>query len=129
MSKIKILIAEDDESIRDLYDMGLSKDMFEKRFATNGQDALDIYKSWKPEIIVLDIVMPVMTGYSVLQEIRETAGDNKTTIIMSSSMSTKDDMRDCSKLGIQGYITKPFKFKEIGNIIIHCFQNPKPLTV
>ena len=129
MSKIKILIAEDDESIRDLYDMGLSKDMFEKRFAINGQDALDIYKSWEPDIIVLDIVMPVMTGYSVLQEIRENAGDNKTTIIMSSSMSTKDDMRDCSKLGIQGYITKPFKFKEIGNIIINCFQNPKPLSV
>lgn len=129
MSKIKILVVEDDESIRDLYDMGLSKDMFEKRFAMNGQDALDIYKAWQPDIIVLDIVMPVMTGYSVLQEIRENAGDNKTTIIMSSSMSTKDDMRDCSKLGIQGYITKPFKYKEVGNIIINCYQNPKPLSI
>jgi DNA-binding response OmpR family regulator len=129
MSKIKLLIAEDDESTLALYDKGLSKDMFEKRFAMNGQDALDIYHAWKPDIVVLDIVMPVMTGYSVLQEIRENAGDNKTTIIMASSMSTKDDMRDCSKLGIQGYITKPFKFKEIGNIIINCFQNPNPLSV
>ena len=73
--------------------------------------------------------MPVMTGYSVLQEIRENAGDKKTTIIMSSSMSTKDDMRDCSKLGIQGYITKPFKYKEIGNTIIQCFQNAKTLSI
>ena len=129
MSKIKLLIAEDDESTRALYDKGLNNDMFEKRFAMNGEEALDIYYSWKPDIIVLDIVMPVMTGYSVLQEIRENVGDKKTTIIMSSSMSTKDDMRDCSKLGIQGYITKPFKYKEIGNIIINCFQKSKPLSI
>jgi len=70
-----------------------------------------------------------MTGYSVIQEIRENAGDKKTLIIMSSSMSTKDDTQDCSKLGIQGYIAKPFKYKEIGNTIIHCFQNAKPLSV
>jgi len=46
--------------------------------------------------------MPVMTGYSVLQEIRKNADYKKTTIIKSSSMSTKDEMRDCSKLGIHG---------------------------
>jgi len=129
MNKIKLLIAEDDESAGVLYDKGLNNDMFEKQYAMNEEEALNIYYSWQPDVIVLDIMMPVMTGYSVLQEIRENAGDKKTTIIMSSSMSTKDDMRDCSKLGIQEYITRPFKYKEIGNAIIHCFQNAKPLSV
>jgi len=57
MSRIKLLIAEDDESTRALYEKGLNNDMFEKRFAVNGEDALDIYFAWHPDIIVLDIVM------------------------------------------------------------------------
>jgi len=122
MSKIRILIAEDDKSIRELYDKGLVDDMFEKRFAENGKEALEAFQEWKPDLLVLDIVMPVMTGFIVLQEIRNTLKDTITPIVMATSMSDPQDVRDCVKFGIQGYIVKPFKFKEIGNRIMHCVQ-------
>jgi len=108
-----LLIVEDDKSVQALYDAGLSNEEFEKRFAGNGEDALNAYYAWKPDIILLDIMLPERSGYTVLKEIRISAHDKSTTIIMATSMSRKNDVLDCMKLGIQGYIVKPFKFKEI----------------
>jgi DNA-binding response OmpR family regulator len=122
MAKIKILIAEDDKDTLELYRKGLTEDLFEMRFAINGKDALDLYQEWHPHIIVLDIVMPVMTGYSVLKEIREKIKDRATKIVMATSLSTRHDIMDCSKLGIQGYIIKPFQYKEIGSIIANYLK-------
>jgi DNA-binding response OmpR family regulator len=122
MGRIKILIVEDEKNIHDMYSASLGQDMFEARFAFNGKDALEIYQAWHPDIIVLDIWMPIMTGYLVLQEIRNTLNDVSTTIIMSTSASNSHDIKDCIKFGIQGYILKPFKLEEVGNKIVHYFQ-------
>lgn len=111
--KTKILIADDDRSVRVLYDIGLSDDEFEKRFASNGKEALDIYEEWSPDILLLDIMMPELSGYSVLKEIRETRQDKSITIIMATSMSGREDVLDCLKLGIQGYLVKPFRHAEL----------------
>ncbi len=126
MAKIKILIAEDDKDTLELYRKGLAEDLFDMRLAANGKEALGLYQEWRPDIIVLDIVMPVMTGYSVLKEIREKMHDQTTKIVMATSLSTKHDIIDCSKLGIHGYIIKPFQFKEIGSIIINYLKQTGP---
>jgi putative nucleotidyltransferase with HDIG domain len=128
MTRARILIVEDDESITNLYKKGLSDDVYEKRFSSNGKEALEIYNSWNPDIIVLDIMLPVMTGYSVLKEIRATLGDRSTTIIMATSLSKKDDIQDCVKFGIHGYIVKPFKYKDIGARIMTCYQKTTALS-
>jgi DNA-binding response OmpR family regulator len=122
MNRIKTLIVEDDRNIVDLYDTGLDENEFDKRYAYNGEEALDIYQVWRPEIILLDILLPVMTGFAVLKEIRKTHLDEKTTIIMSSSLNDSSDIRDCMKLGIQGYIIKPFKLEDLGKRILMYHQ-------
>lgn len=122
MDKLKILIAEDDVSTQALYNKGLTDDVFEKRFASNGTEALELYESWSPDIIILDIYMPNMTGYSILKKIRNDFEDNKTTIIMATSAQQNEDIKGCMNLGIQGYIIKPFKFKKIGTEILKCYQ-------
>ncbi len=125
MSKLKILIAEDDKSIQALYRKGLSPDFFEPLYISNGREALEFYRSWRPDIIILDIMLPEVTGYTVLREIREMDQDLSTTIIMVSSMSYESDIRDCQKFSIQGYIAKPFNYREIGTRIIQCHQDLK----
>jgi DNA-binding response OmpR family regulator len=125
-AKIKILIVEDSPNINLLYDKGLPDTVFEKRFANNGKDGLLVYNDWHPEIIVLDIMLPVMTGYCVLKEIRETTEDKSTTIIMSTSLSEKDDIVSLMKLGIQGYVVKPFSLKEIGGRILKYYEKVDP---
>jgi CheY-like chemotaxis protein len=122
MEKIKILIAEDDKDTLALYRKGLGVELFEIRAAADGKEALHVYEEWHPDIMVLDIVMPVMTGYSVLKEIRETKKDRTTKIVMATALSTKHDIMDCSKLGISGYIIKPFQYQEIGTLIMNYLK-------
>jgi len=120
--KIKLLIVEDSPNINLLYNRGLPDSIFEKRFAANGHDALVSYNEWQPDIIILDIMLPVMTGFSVLKEIRGKFNDKSTTIIMSTSLSQKDDVTLMMKQGIQGYIVKPFSFREIGGRILKYYE-------
>jgi CheY-like chemotaxis protein len=122
MGKVKILIVEDDISTQMLYDKGLSDEVFEKRFDENGVNALETYKTWNPDLIILDIFLPVMTGYSVLNEIRKELKDYVTPIIMATSASSPDDVKGCIKLGIQGYIIKPFNHKEIAEKIMDYYK-------
>jgi CheY-like chemotaxis protein len=128
MSEIKILLVDDDKSIQDLYDKGLENTLFTKRFAGNGKDALEIYQAWHPDVIVLDITMPVMAGSSVLQEIRNKRNDKSTIIIMATASTDSQDIRDSITLGIQGYIIKPFKLNEIGDTILHYIQQGRGKT-
>jgi CheY-like chemotaxis protein len=123
MDKLKVLIAEDEDSIQKLYDKGLTDEMFDKRFASNGVEALDIYETWSPDIIILDIYMPVMTGYSVLKKIRKEFVDTSTAIIMCTAVNQNDDIKDCMQLGVHGYVVKPFRFKTIGTKILKCYQS------
>ena len=125
MSKIKILLVDDDKSIHDLYNEGLADTIFAKQFAVNGEEALKIYDEWHPDVIVLDLLMPLMAGYSVLREIRHTRGDNSTKVIMATASTSSQAIRDCINLGIQGYIIKPFKLKDIGNTILDYIQKDR----
>lgn len=115
--KIKILIVDDSKVALTMYKEGLSDELYEKKFAHNGNEALLFYKSWDPDLIVLDIVMPEMTGYTVLKKIREMEKESgrRTAIVMATALGDKSDIVDCIKIGIQGYIVKPFKQDELAH--------------
>ncbi|MEA3221991.1 MAG: response regulator [Thermodesulfobacteriota bacterium] len=123
MKKLKVLIAEDIMSIQDIYKRMLSEDIFEKRFADNGREALKIYKSWSPDIVLLDVKMPVMTGDAVLNEIRKNIGDTSTPIIMQTTIADKKNILQFVKLGIQGYIVKPFEPDQVTKKILQCYES------
>ncbi len=132
MDKLKLLIAEDDSSTTKLYTEGLSTETFLLRTVNNGEEAWDIYNSWKPDILILDILMPFMTGYQALKKIRtvevkakkiEDKDEKKrTVVIIATSLKDKSDIMDCVKLGINGYIVKPFEFKKINDIILDYYH-------
>jgi CheY-like chemotaxis protein len=116
------LIAEDEESNQKLYDKGLTDEIFEKCFTSNGVEALEEYEAWSPHIIILDIYMPVMTGFTVLQKIRQELKDTNTAIMICTALAQDDHIKDCIKLGIHGYIVKPFNLKSIGTEILKCYR-------
>lgn len=125
-TKLKILIAEDDKDLMALYDKAFPGLVFDKRLVSNGEKALEAYKTWHPDILVLDIIMPVMTGYSALKEIRETLKNGNTTIVISTSIDDIDEVKRCERLGIQGYIVKPFDYKKIAYEILKFFKKIDP---
>ena len=124
--KIKVLIVEDDPTTRLLYDKGLFNPVFDKKLVVSGKEAIIVYDEWHPDIIVLDIYLPEMTGYQVLKEIRTTIKDKKTTIVMATSLSGSEDVLSCVKLGVEGYIVKPFPLREIGAKILGYYAKKEP---
>lgn len=126
MDKIRILIAEDIEATISLYKKAISDQYFEKKFARDGKEALSVYQEWKPDLLLLDIKMPEINGYELLQIIRSKLGDMQTAIVMSTSESTIDDVKKCAAFGIEGYILKPFNIPKLEEQILTGYSKKKP---
>jgi len=127
--KLKILIAEDEEVTRQLLLTAFrDEEQFEARPATNGEEALVAYKAWHPDIVLMDIMMPQMNGFATLEAIRKTLRDTATTVIMVSSVTDKQDIVACVKLGIQGYVLKPFEVKTLAATVVGYHQKHKKVT-
>ncbi|MDH5525367.1 MAG: response regulator [Desulfobulbaceae bacterium] len=126
MAKLKILIAEDETVTRQLFQIAFKdEELYELRLVANGEDALTAYKAWHPDIVLLDIMMPNMNGFQTLQVIREVLADRVTTVIMISSVVDKGEIVACAKLGIQGYIVKPFAGKTLAQTVINYHRQAK----
>ena len=76
----------------------------------------------------MDIMMPHMNGFTTLQTIRQTLRDTTTTVIMVSSVTDKQDIVACAKLGIQGYVLKPFEVKTLAATVVGYHQKHKKVT-
>lgn len=101
----KILIADDEAEIRDVLRLYLEKDGYEVAEASDGVEAMEKLRKEKPDLVILDIMMPGLDGYRVLRNIRE---DNNIPVIMLSAKDTDSDKILGLDLGADDYITKPF---------------------
>ena len=111
MKKEKILIVEDDKSIlTGLLDL-LSGEGYEVCTATDGNEALRIYKSDKPTLILLDIMIPEKSGYDVCKEIRKK--DSTVPILMLTAKGQEIDKVVGLEVGADDYVTKPFNSREL----------------
>lgn len=126
MDKVKILIAEDDEDLLALYNKVLPDPIFEKRMVRDGIRALDVYEAWRPDILLIDIVMPIKTGCSVIRDIRWRMRNSDITIVVSSSVDDIKEVEGCSDLDIEGYIQKPFNYKKLAQVILEFYKEKSP---
>ena len=106
----KILVVEDDSNISDLIRMYLEKEGFEVKTCADGGAAVETFREWKPDLVLLDIMLPVMDGWAVCAKIRET---DRTPIIMLTAKSEVFDRVTGLEMGADDYIVKPFEMKEL----------------
>ena len=106
----KILVVEDDHNISDLIRMYLEKEGFEVQTVFDGGSAVETFRSWEPDMVLLDIMLPVMDGWAVCGKIRETS---RTPIIMITAKSEVFDRIQGLEMGADDYIVKPFEMKEL----------------
>jgi len=109
MSKT-VLVVEDDANIADLIRLYLEKEGFLVRLAADGGAGIQAFREAAPDLVILDIMLPVMDGWQVCAAIRET---DKTPIIMLTAKEETDDKVHGLELGADDYITKPFEVKEL----------------
>ena len=105
-----ILVVEDDHNISDLIRMYLEKEGFEVRIAYDGGKAVEEYDAKAPDMVLLDIMLPVMDGWAVCAHIRE---KGKTPIIMLTAKSEVNDRITGLEMGADDYLVKPFEMKEL----------------
>lgn len=101
----KVLIVEDDSNIAELLHLYLEKEGFETAVAGDGGKGVELFRSFHPELVLLDIMLPVMDGWSVLKKIRE---NDKTPVIMLTAKGEELDKINGLSLGADDYVTKPF---------------------
>jgi len=121
MENVKILICDDSvlarKQLKDIIKKGGYDNFIE---ASNGQEAIDLYKEHKPELVFLDIVMPVKDGVEAIHEIREF--DPQAHIVVVSSVGTQTQLKNAILEGARDFIQKPFFSSAIMAILKARFE-------
>ena len=121
LDNAKILISDDSilarKQLKDFISKYGTPTFFE---ASNGQDAIDTYKKVKPDIVFLDIVMPVKDGIAAVKEIRES--DPKAVIIIVSSVGTQAQLKNAIEAGAKDFIQKPLNPEQLHSILTSRFE-------
>ena len=106
----KVLVVEDDINIAELLRLYLQKDGFEVSHAADGGKAVEMAREIQPDLVLLDIMLPVMDGWQVCRELRKTM---KMPIIMLTAKGETEDKVSGLEMGADDYIVKPFEVKEL----------------
>jgi len=104
----RVLIVEDEAGINDILSRALSKEGYIIRSAYTGEQALEYVKDFKPHLVLLDIMLPDITGFELAKHI-----SNNSYVIMITARNEISDKLKCMELGADDYITKPFDIREV----------------
>jgi CheY-like chemotaxis protein len=106
MAKKKILLVEDDVALAQVYRSRLELEGFEIREVNNGEDALSAAVEFRPDLILLDAMMPKISGFDVLDILRNTPDTTNIRVIMLTALSQPKDKERAEALGVDDYLVK-----------------------
>lgn len=113
MGKPKILVVDDEPDVVTLMTRALTNEGFDVVTAYDGISALDLAESEKPDLILLDIMMPMMSGYEVCQQLKASPETNPVPVVCFSSAHTLDARERCKQVGAVAMLLKPFTPAEL----------------
>jgi DNA-binding response OmpR family regulator len=122
-SRARVLIVDDEADIVSTVQYRLEFCEFEVITATNGKEGLEKAASEKPDIILLDISMPVMNGHEMLERLKNSLELKDIPVIMFTAYSDAKDVAKAAELGIADYVTKPFDFTDLVGKITNALGN------
>lgn len=105
-AKKKILLVEDDEALSAVYKSRLELEGFETRTVNNGEDALAAAPDFRPDLILLDAMMPKISGFDVLDILRNTHETSDIRVVMLTALSQQKDKERAESLGVNDYLVK-----------------------
>lgn len=109
----KILIVDDEEDIRELIAINLMRENYQTIHAADGLAALELARTEKPDLILLDLMLPEKNGVTVFNELREDSRTQKIPVLMLTALGKQNEKIDGLELGADDYVTKPFSPKEL----------------
>jgi CheY-like chemotaxis protein len=108
-----ILVADDDPDILSIVSMSLEAQGYTVHKATNGREAVDLAREHHPDLMLLDMMMPELSGYEAVAELKADPATREIPIVGLSAKAMATDMARATDVGIDGYITKPFRIAQV----------------
>src|SRR5437764_6341130 len=110
----RVLVVDDEEHITELVAMGLGYNGFDVERVSSGREALTAIEKRKPDLVVLDVMLPDLDGFEVARRLRQTEGaGTRVPIIFLTARDTTQDKVEGLRLGSDDYVTKPFSIEEL----------------
>ncbi|PJE65660.1 hypothetical protein COU91_00430 [Candidatus Saccharibacteria bacterium CG10_big_fil_rev_8_21_14_0_10_47_8] len=103
---VKVLLVEDDNNLREIFEMRLQADGFQTLTASNGEEALVVAMRERPDLIVADVMMPKLSGFEMLETLRAAPGMEKVKVVMMTALGQAEDQARGEKLGVIKYLVK-----------------------
>jgi CheY-like chemotaxis protein len=120
----RLLVVDDDAVIREMLDMVLVSEGFEVITAVHGAAALTILDQMTPNVILLDMKMPVMDGWEFLRRYRQRPGQKVPVVVLTAA---QDDKRRAADVGANAYIAKPFAIDDLIRVLNECMSHDRCL--
>ena len=124
----KILVVDDEPNIVQTLQDRLEMNDYRVVTACNGKDGLEKAISEKPDIVLLDVIMPVMDGHEMLEHLRKTEEGRDISVIMLTARSQNNDIARATACGIEDYIVKPFDLSELLEKIESILENKRAVS-
>lgn len=121
----RILVAEDDPALRRLIDMLLSNQGYEVRTVADGADALAFVETWAPDALVVDVMMPRVSGLTVCRELRASLRYATVPIILLTARVFDDDIQQVLDLGGIEFMSKPFNPRQLVAVLQRLVPEPR----
>lgn len=118
----RVLLAEDDPSILLSLEFLLTDAGYAVTTATNGGDAFALVQAHRPDLVVLDIMLPVMNGFEVCRRLRAQPALSRTRILMLTARGREHEMTHGLALGADAYLTKPFATRELKRVVADLLE-------
>ncbi|MEL7281270.1 MAG: response regulator [Pseudomonadota bacterium] len=110
---MKVIVIEDERNIIEAISFILSRDGWDVTTHSNGHDAVDAVRARKPDIVILDVMLPGKSGFDILSEIRNDAELARTPVLMLTARGQDKDREMAARAGASAYMTKPFSNAEV----------------
>ena len=118
-----LLVVDDNEMNRDMLSRRLRRQGYRVEVAVDGRQALDMLSQEEFNLVLLDIMMPEMNGYQVLERLKADQKLHHIPVIMTSSLDDMDGIDKCMELGADSYVTKPFNMVLLKTRVTACLES------
>lgn len=121
----RILVVDDDPNSRKIVELMLMSQGYDLAFAENGREALDRAVETCPDLIFMDVLMPIMNGHEAVRRLKADPQTAAIPIVALTALAFESDRRECLAVGCNGYLSKPFTRRELLSAVREFLPGPK----
>ncbi len=119
----KVLAVDDDPVIQRLLQVNLEMEGYDVQLASDGEEALEKVRSFRPDLVLLDVMMPKKDGWQVCEEIKADPRLEGTPVVFLSARAQDSDIQRGADLGVEAYVTKPFDPIDLVELVAELIEN------